>query len=47
LLDGDGRIIGICSGTQDRLSYYSHPDEIRAAIRAAKLDFILGEKDKR
>ena len=32
LLDRNGRLIGICSGTQGNMSYYVHPDEIYALL---------------
>ena len=43
LLDGDGRLLGVCSGTQDGMSYYAHPDEIRAALRAHRLGWAAGD----
>jgi S1-C subfamily serine protease len=47
LLDADGRLIGVCSGTQAGLSYYSHPDEIRAALRAHRLGWAAGDKGEK
>jgi S1-C subfamily serine protease len=44
LLDGDGRLMGVCSGTQRGTSYYVHPDEIRAALRAHRLGWAVGDK---
>jgi S1-C subfamily serine protease len=46
LLDAKGQLIGICSGTQDGKSYFAHPDEIRAALKAHRLAWVLGEKGK-
>ena len=43
LLDADGRLIGVCSGTQERMTYYAHPDEIRAALRAHRLGWAAGD----
>ena len=37
LLDADGKLIGVCSGTQKGLSYYAHPEEIRGALRGHRL----------
>lgn len=47
LLDADGRLIGICSGTQDKMTYYSHPDEIRAALRAHRLGWLAADKTEK
>ena len=43
LLDGDGRLLGVCNGTQDGMTYYAHPDEIRAALRAHRLGWAAGD----
>jgi hypothetical protein len=37
LLDADGRLIGVCSGTQEGLSYYAHRNEILAALDRHRL----------
>ena len=37
LLDADGRLIGVCSGTQEGMNYYTHPDEIRGALQRHRL----------
>lgn len=43
LLDNDGRVIGVCSGTQGGKTYFAHPDEIRAACRTHRLGWLVGE----
>lgn len=43
LLDAAGRVIGLCSGTQERLTYYTHADEIRAAFRKHGLGWATGD----
>ena len=35
LVDGEGKLIGICSGSDDKSGYYSHLEEIRAIVRAS------------
>jgi hypothetical protein len=40
LVDGDGALVGICSGGQGEFSYYTHLDEIRAFLRRSGLDFL-------
>jgi hypothetical protein len=40
LLDARGRLVGVCSGTQDGKGYYSHLDEIHAAFTKRKYDWI-------
>lgn len=47
LFDPDGRLIGVCSGTQGGMSYYTHLDEIRAALKTDRLRWLLGDKDGR
>jgi S1-C subfamily serine protease len=44
LLNADGRLIGVCSGTQDGMSYYSHPDEIQAALPTEMRWVLTGDK---
>ena len=40
LLDDQGRVIGVCVGTQDGKGYYSHLDEIHAALKPRKFDWL-------
>jgi S1-C subfamily serine protease len=46
LLDADGRLIGVCSGTQEGMSYYAHLDEIRSALDFHNLKWVLAEVKK-
>jgi S1-C subfamily serine protease len=46
LLDADGRLIGVCSGTQEGMSYYAHPNEIRSALDGHNLKWVLAEVEK-
>jgi S1-C subfamily serine protease len=41
LVDRAGRVIGICSGTQDGRGYYTHADEIHAALKRAGWGWLV------
>jgi S1-C subfamily serine protease len=47
LFDADGQLVGVCSGTQGGKTYFTHPGEIRSALRDHRLEWVLGEKGKR
>jgi S1-C subfamily serine protease len=47
LFDPGGRLIGICSGTQGGKTYFAHPDEIWAALKAHRLSWLLEQKGDR
>ena len=47
LFDSKGRLVGLCSGTQEGKTYFTHPDEIRAALKAHRLGWVLDEEGKR
>jgi S1-C subfamily serine protease len=47
LLDKDGRLIGLCSGAQGGMTYYTHLDEIRAGLKASRVSWLLDDKDRR
>jgi S1-C subfamily serine protease len=44
LLDQYGRLIGVCSGTQESRSYYTHLEEIRTFLRDNDMHWVLAEK---
>lgn len=44
LLDQNGRVLGICNGTQDGKGYYCHVDEIRAALKSKNLAWLWDDK---
>jgi S1-C subfamily serine protease len=46
LLDEQGRLLGICLGTQDDKGYYCHTDEIRAVLKARGYDWIWKNSTK-
>jgi S1-C subfamily serine protease len=47
LLNAQGQLIGVCSGTQEGASYYTHADEIRKALLERGLDWMYAEKTDR
>jgi len=50
LIDAGGRLIGICSGTQEGKGYYTHVDEIRALLKKKNQGWLLevaAEKGKK
>jgi S1-C subfamily serine protease len=49
LIDSGGRLIGLCSGTQEGKGYYTHVDEIRALLKKKSQGWLLevgGKKGK-
>lgn len=46
LVDPKGRLLGICTGTQDGRGYYTHLDEIHAALKREGLAWIGEEAEK-
>jgi S1-C subfamily serine protease len=46
LLDAEGRLLGICSGTQEGISYYVHLGEIRNALEDHFLRWVFAEVKK-
>jgi S1-C subfamily serine protease len=45
LVDAKGRLLGICSGTQDGRTYFCHLDEIHAALKRKALGWVVSDKD--
>jgi S1-C subfamily serine protease len=46
LIDRQGYVLGVCSGTSGEKGYYVHIDEIRACLRATDYRWLLEEKEK-
>jgi S1-C subfamily serine protease len=46
LVDTNGRVIGVCSGTQDGKGYYTHADEIRALLKKKSQAWLLEVDDE-
>jgi len=46
LLDRDGRLLGVCSASQDGRGYFVHLSEIRHALKEKRYDWLLGEPAK-
>jgi hypothetical protein len=44
LVDSAGRVIGICSASQDGKGYYVHIEEILAALKKHESSSILEER---
>ena len=43
LVDSEGRLIGICSATQDGIGYFTHLDEILAGLRRRGYGWLLDQ----
>ena len=46
LVDSKGRVLGICSGNQEGHGYFTHLDEIHAALRREGSTWVVEGKDK-
>ena len=43
LVDSEGRLIGLCSATQDGIGYFTHLDEILACLRRRNYGWLLDQ----